>query len=176
MAVSDNWQASPLEQRIAWAVAASCIILVVIASSRPAWFDVSTYSAHHASATAAHPSEPANRAVGAPPTHQQAQTHHHATPSHRLDHARHSAPTHHRNPTKLAHGFYIQLGAFNERLRAQGLADQLKHRGWHHTVIASTKGGLHAVWIGPKSTRSAAVTLLKTVQRTFKNKGFIVHH
>ena len=41
MSESANWQASLLEQRMAWGIAAGCIILVVLASARPEWFDFS---------------------------------------------------------------------------------------------------------------------------------------
>jgi len=175
MAKSGNWQASLLEQRIAWAVATVCLILVLLTSTRPAWFDFSTSGhkpvARHAATTPVKhairktnapikKAPPALRAVSPPKQH----TVHSKTKQ---------APT--KKVITVARGFYIQLGAFNERPRAQGLADRLQHQGWH-TVIASTQGGLHAVWIGPKPTRRAAETLLKAVQARLKNKGFIVHH
>jgi len=80
-----------------------------------------------------------------------------------------------KKKTTLTHGFYVQLGAFAEKSRAHGLADQLKRKGWS-VKITDKKNGLHAVWIGPKSTKADAEKLLKTIRSKLKQKGFIVQH
>jgi len=186
MAEPGKWHASLLEQRIAWAVAASCLILVLLASARPAWFDFSTPAQTQATGhiePVLHKTIPAKhsvakRSITKRPVAKKAVAGQAVTPAKKLRavHANTKpASTPARTQAMLAHGFYIQLGAFNERPRAQGLADRLQHQGWH-TVIAPTQGGLHAVWIGPRPTRRGAEILLKTVHARLKNKGFIVHH
>ena len=165
---------------MAWGIAACCIILVVLASARPEWFDFSGPKQKQVATLV--PSEPAN------PTPAK-----HATPHHRITHIqKNRKPTHVSPPAKtptvhatdkstpaakteqIAGGFYVQLGAFQEHPRARGLADQIKRKGWH-SVISPTKGGLHAVLVGPKHTRNEAETLLKAIQGSIKKKGFIVH-
>ncbi|GAV19508.1 rare lipoprotein A [Mariprofundus micogutta] len=76
---------------------------------------------------------------------------------------------------KAASGYYIQLGAFNEKPRAQGLVDQLRQSGWHG-LINEKSTGLFAVWAGPESNRKAAETLQQAIERKLKLKGFIIHH
>jgi len=176
MTATVNWQASPLEQRIAWGVATCCMILVLLASARPEWFaatrSIQKQVVRHAQAThPKHQAKPRRHAhVKAPPKS------HAAHPvTQRPIHPKASPPAPAVKTAAVASGYYVQLGAFHEHPRAQGLADQLKRHGWH-AVIAPTQGGLHAVWIGPKQTRDAAETLLKTIQRKSGNKGFIVHH
>ncbi len=184
MSESGNWQASLLEQRMAWGIAAGCLILVLLASSRPGWFDFSaprptasvskqltkqavaqplvtptTHAARHTQ-PAVHPEPPATAAKTAPATHAK----------------RNIKPS--RRPVKahvtIADGFYIQLGAFHERPRARGLADQLKRKGFP-AVIISKSDGLHAVWVGPKHSRGGAEKLLQAIHRKLKHKGFIIH-
>jgi len=160
---------------MAWGIAASCMILVLLASARPEWFEFDLSTPQQTSlgakqtltapATQQHKTQlkthlkPHSTAVKKPPV-----VHAKTKPS--------SPPV--KNHAAIANGFYIQLGAFHERPRAQGLADQLKRSGWA-AVITSKPGGLHAVWVGPKKTRSEAETLRNALHRKFKNKGFIVH-
>ena len=176
-----------LEQRIAWAVALCCMVLVALLAIKPAWFTVAT-SRQPPIAHPAHAPHP-----------KQAVAHHHkigrkaekkATAAVRkkipavkspvrITTKKAPAPTSEPTPEptseQVVRGYYAQLGAFHEQARAQGMADQLKHHGWH-AVIATTQGGLHAVWVGPKAARSDAEALLKSIQRKINTKGFIVHH
>ncbi len=173
MSEPGNWQASLLEQRMAWGIAAICIMLVMLASARPEWFDFTTphptpvakqtqsTSTKHAATRQrqTHPTRakpPATAAKKAPVIHAKAKT----------------SPL--AKPTAITGGFYVQVGAFKEHLRARGLADQLKRQG-SSVVIVSKKDGLHAVWIGPKKTRAEAEKLLKTMHLKHNNKGFIIH-
>jgi len=180
MSESANWQASLLEQRMAWGIAACCIILVVLASARPEWLDFSGPKKKQIATLA--PSEPAKPAPAKHATvHprktqvQKAQKPTHVSPPakaptvHAIDKPKPAAKT-----EQIAGGFYVQLGAFKEYPRALGLADQIKRKGWH-SIISPTKGGLHAVLVGPKQTRNEAEKLLKSIQGRIKNKGFIVH-
>jgi len=176
MSESANWQASLLEQRMAWGIAACCIILVVLASARPEWFDFSGPKQKQVATLV--PSEPTKHASA----HQRKMHIQKAKKPTRVSPPA-KAPTVHQTdkPTPAAKtehisgGFYVQLGAFKEHPRARGLADQIKRKGWH-SVILPTKGGLHAVLVGPKQTRNEAEKLLKSIQGRIKKKGFIVHH
>jgi cell division septation protein DedD len=175
-----NWQASLLEQRMAWGIAASCIILVLLVFARPEWFEFDFSTPQHAPV--------ASPVLTAQATHAASQQHKTQPKTLAKPHAaavKKSPTAHSKTKTKpsphpvkkhtaIADGFYIQLGAFHERPRAQGLADQLKRSGWA-AVITTKPGGLHAVWVGPKTTRSEAEKLSKAIHRKFKNKGFIVH-
>ena len=175
MSESTNWQASLLEQRMAWGIAACCIILVVLASGRPEWFDF--FNPNQKQVATLSPSGPAKHATAHQrKTHiQKAKKPTHVSPPakaptvHAIDKPKPAAKT-----EQIAGGFYVQLGAFKEYPRALGLADQIKRKGWH-SIISPTKGGLHAVLVGPKQTRNEAETLLKSIQGRIKNKGFIVH-
>jgi len=178
MSESGNWQASLLEQRMAWGIAAVCIMLVLLASARPEWFEFDLFAPPPKQVTKQAQTTPAKHVVT-----RQRQTHP-ATHARQPAKALKKAPAIHAKakaspPTVAKHaaiadGFYVQLGAFKERPRAQGLADQLKRKGWA-TVIAIKADGLHAVWVGPEKTRGEAEKLRKAIQRKLRNKGFIVH-
>jgi len=164
-----EWQASLIEQRTAWGVAAGCMMLVSLAAVRPDWFDLSTWlqpsKRAESVATTLQSSPPQTSAPKAVVA--QARPHAMHPPSVRAHH-------HHAAAATIANGYYVQMGAFQERSRAQGMVKHLKKRGWK-AVLTTTRLGLHAVWIGPKRTRSEAERLLKIIRAKLKNKGFIVH-
>ena len=161
---------------MAWGIAAGCIILVVLASARPEWFDfsgpkqkqVATLSLSGPAKHATAPHRKTHMQKNRKPTHVSPPAK--APTVHAIDKPKPAAKT-----EQIAGGFYVQLGAFKEHPRARGLADQIKRKGWH-SIISPTKGGLHAVLVGPKQTRNEAETLLKSIQGRIKKKGFIVHH
>jgi len=163
---------------MAWGVAASCMILIMLASTRPAWFEFDFSTVQQPPLTSPALTAPATHVVTQQRNTQAklpAQPHPAAVKKTPTLHAKtNTAPYPAKKHTAIADGFYIQLGAFHERPRAQGLADQLKRNGWS-AVIAGKPGGLHAVWVGPKKTRAGAETLRKAIHHKFKNKGFIVH-
>ncbi len=70
-------------------------------------------------------------------------------------------------------GFYVQVGAFRDPARARALAGRLKRRGFSARIVAKA-GGLHAVWAGPRSSRSEAETLKNSIQLKAGLSGFIV--
>jgi len=189
MSASVHWRASILEQRMAWAVAICCMVTVAVAAIKPEWFTFTAPNRHAELRQAAAP-----QASHVTAHHQRSLRREQRTAEKAVASARkkmHSVTPPVRNTarskpvstskqtatpaaTSVVSGYYAQLGAFQERARARGMADQLKHRGWH-AVIATTQGGLHAVWVGPKTTRGQAETLLKSIQRKTRHKGFIVH-
>jgi len=73
----------------------------------------------------------------------------------------------------IASGYYVQLGAFSESPRAQGMADQVSLKGWKARVVP--KGKVHAVWVGPVANRGEADAARKEIEKKLKLKGFIVH-
>ncbi len=178
MPETEQWQASLLEQRIAWGIAACCIILVFLASTRPEWFEL----------PAPTPQQVVNKEPNRKTSHPAPVIHHHQveTPLEAPVKTQPSKPkpkkrlvvttpkTKTPDTTVIASGFYVQIGAFHERHRAQGLTDQLKRKGWK-AVISTRKNRLYAVWVGPKQTHASAEKLLLTIQRKLKSKGFIVH-
>jgi len=187
MSASVHWHASIPEQRIAWAVAICCMVIVALVAIKPEWFtggasgkhsDLRQANAPHSIYATTHRRQASLKVQKKARATIRKKTHTVAPPARNTAKSKSKprqavvlAPT----AAPAASGYYAQLGAFHERSRAQGMADQLKHHGWH-AVIATTQGGLNAVWVGPKSTRSGAETLLKSIQRKIKNKGFIVHH
>ncbi|MDQ6997561.1 MAG: SPOR domain-containing protein [Mariprofundus sp.] len=188
-----NWQASLIEQRIAWSFSFCAIVITLFAIAQPQWFELlsAVNSPVHQPTPVTKPVQPTRTktmntitAAAESPAPQKA-----APPPAVIKPITQATPvtpsqtkviakkttTIAPKKTVLASGFYVQLGAFDEKSRAQGLADQLKRKGWS-VKIATKKNGMHAVWIGPKSTKPEAETLLKTIHRKLKQKGFIVQH
>jgi len=175
MPETEQWQASLPEQRTARGLAACCIILVFLASVRPEWFELPVPAPQQQTIKKVQ----AKKAPHAPPViqHHPVKTQlktHKIQPKPKKPPAMVTPPRSVSDTATIGNGFYVQLGAFHERPRAQGLTDQLKRKGWN-AVISVRKNGLYAVWVGPKKTRTSAEKLLKTIQRKLKIKGFIVH-
>jgi len=175
MPETEQWQASLPEQRTTWGIAACCIILVFLASARPEWFEFPVPAPQQQIVKKVQPKKP----LRAPPViqHHQVETQlkmHKIQPKPKKPSATVTPKAPASDTVSIVGGFYVQIGAFHERPRAQRLTDQLKRKGWK-AVISVRKSGLYAVWIGPKQTRSSAEKLLKTIQRKLKSKGFIVH-
>jgi len=180
-----NWQASRLEQRSAWGISLCAILLIFVASAQPQWFDFSSPAkpiqpAHN---TRSHPITPHKTSIQPPTklTHSVSKTQHATTktpsPSPTHKNIKKLTPQHpiKSKPIAIVSGFYVQLGAFDQRPRAQRLVDRLKKKGWS-VKLAHKKDGLYGVWIGPKSNRKKVENLQHTIQRTLNYKGFIIHH
>ncbi|MFQ5519455.1 MAG: SPOR domain-containing protein [Mariprofundus sp.] len=193
MTTSGEWQASLLELRTAWVIAACCIALIFTASVRPDWFEFPTpnpdLQQQFESVESAKKTEPVRAAIQPQKIEPAVQ---HAQPQAEKPAAvapAQSKPVVSPKPpaaivkakqpaatsSAIANGYYVQIGAFKERSRAQGLTDQLKRQSWN-TVIVEKKPGLHAVWIGPKQHRGEAEALLKSIDLKLKRNGFIIHH
>jgi len=175
MPETESWQASLLEQRTAWGIAACCIILIFLASAQPEWFEFRKPEPQHHTVK----KSPSKKIPVPSPAIQHHPVETHAQkpvlkPKIKAPPVTTPPKTHVSKASAIAGGFYVQVGAFHERPRARGLTDQLKRKGWS-AVISARKSGLYAVWIGPKKTRASAGKLLKTIQRKLKIKGFIVH-
>ncbi len=195
-----GWQASLLEQRLAWGVAAGCIVLAVLAAHRPEWFDFSAPAPEPAaeqtriapslplagrdvsavSHSAAVAKKPAPAEPTVVPTRSDStrpgstRTESTQSASSRSAHARVEQSRPPAPAAAIAPGYYVQLGAFQQRARARGLADQLRRHGWHAVVVVARAGGLHAVWAGPNRTRAAAESQQAAIQRKLRKRGFIV--
>ncbi len=199
-----QWQASLFEQRTAWAIALCAIVIIVIAASQPQWFQFTAEPETSQQVHQQPVSKTITRKSVSAPVAQAAQTKHATAsptktpaktkpvrttssknksnhqPNHlpnpkpaTLSHAKH--PTAALNASGIGKGFYVQIGAFKDKNRAQRLNNKLKKKGWSVHII-SRKSSLHAIWIGPKSTRKKAEELLKTIQRKLNYKGFIVQN
>ncbi|TLS69147.1 SPOR domain-containing protein [Mariprofundus erugo] len=198
MSESTHWQASQAEHRIAWITAGICIALLFIASLRPQWFEFSLpsfdnntsfTSLHEDEPVAARPEaevpsepEPQQAEVIPPPAEKKIATVTPSTPvaepakkspAKEMIHERQPPRQVTRQPAQPANGYYVQLGAFSEQPRAQGLADRLTSLGFQAQVV--TRGKLHAVWAGPAPTQLKAEQLQKAIASKLSNKGFITH-
>ncbi len=188
-----KWQASLIEQRIAWGTTFCAIIIAMLAVAQPQWFKFSfaTIKPFHNQAPVAKSAQVMGRKTIAvktqveqpapvkttpvkavtikPVTRSTPVTQVNAKP------ANNKVITAVKKAAFVTPGFYVQLGAFEKTSRAHGFADQLKRKGWS-VKITDKKNGLHAVWIGPRSTKAGAEKLLKTIRSTLKQKGFIIQH
>ena len=176
------WQASPLEYRSALGIALVSILLVITAAAKPQWFDFSAPDQTKTTVTQK-PTQISNQAATAaisePPSSMPlitpepiAKTEPIHSPS-----ADRPAEPHQSTPpvtSPVAAGYYIQLGAFKERSRAQHLVQQLQKYGWH-AIVNARKHGLHAVWVGPKQTHTQANSLRQAIHSKLKMRGFIIH-
>jgi len=184
------WQASQTEQRTAWSLAGFCMIVVLIASLHPQWFDFPRIDNNSSSQQSSniYPTEPRHH-MTQPEAPQKPANHHRekeATPpaasppsaetkspvTAKPNMAKQMVHPSQALPAQPAAGYYIQLGAFKEYARAQGLADRLSHLGWPSQIIV--RGQLHAVWAGPASTRAKAKQLQQAIAAKLRNKGFII--
>ena len=73
----------------------------------------------------------------------------------------------------LAHGYYVQAGAFKSAARAKKIAGLLQRAGWHVQTIIK-KNTLYAVLIGPRETRGDAQNVKQQLASKNKLNGFIV--
>jgi len=84
-----------------------------------------------------------------------------------------STDRHMKGRNELKHGYYVQAGAFKDTARAKKLANLLQHAGWHVQVILKDHE-LHAVLVGPWSTRNQAQSTKLQLAHKNKIKGFII--
>jgi len=181
-----HWQASLIEQRTAWGIAACGMLIIILAASQPQLFEFSSGS--HKQVSEADPivKSRAQNQTKAPPLTQAAPktkaivkstTEKTAAVKSVLKTTPVIKPASKVIKSKstpiITKGFYVQLGAFGEKTRAQGFADNLIRKGWS-VKIFTKKSGLHAVWVGPKKSHTEAAKLLKNIQLKLKQKGFIV--
>ncbi len=156
-----NWKASLIEHRTAWITACFCLLIVLIAGTKPELFKITSKQAV----------EPTTH--GTPATEQVT-----ASTPEKVEKPAVAAkkPVVKRvkaKPTSPAPGYYVQLGAFGEASRAQGLLEMLKKQNWKATTTRKADG-LLAVWAGPKKSRTDAEKLQKAIEKKLKIKSFIV--
>ncbi|NWF36842.1 SPOR domain-containing protein [Mariprofundus sp. KV] len=187
MSGETNWQASVMEHRAAWIVAACCLLLILTASLKPDLFTPSPEQAnetvtkleraksqakHLPAAIIEEPEqiepepvvEPVNPGTVVAP----------AKPVVKQEVAKKPVLKATPSADEPGSGYYVQLGAFKERPRAQGLIDQLKRHGWSG-VLSQKNNGFYAVWAGPEQQRTEADKLQIAIEKKMKTKGFIVH-
>ncbi|MFQ5356133.1 MAG: SPOR domain-containing protein [Mariprofundaceae bacterium] len=74
----------------------------------------------------------------------------------------------------LQHGFYVQVGSFNDPARARKQAAKLRLAGWNVNIVIKNSG-MHAVRVGPWQSRTNADKSKARLLKEFKLKGFIVN-
>ncbi|NWF38023.1 hypothetical protein F3F96_02565 [Mariprofundus sp. NF] len=187
MSGETNWQASVIEHRTAWIVAACCLLLIFIASLKPDLFTTSPEQvaeaevkeerakplAKHLPATIAEEPERIEPEPVAEPIKPKTVIAP-AKPVVKKEVAKQPVIKAAPSADEPGSGFYVQLGAFKEKPRAQGLIDQLRHHGWSG-VLSKKTNGLYAVWAGPEQQRAEADKLQIAIEKKMKTRGFIVH-
>ena len=184
-----NWQASVIEHRTAWSVALCCLLLILITSLKPDLFSSSDQVSVVAQEDIAaerpkHRAKPIAPRIDAKPK-QPALEHVTEVKRPKVVVAAAKPIVKKSTPKKIVtkpaattvstpdSGYYVQLGAFKEKPRAQGLVDQLKRQGWSG-ILSRKSSGLYVVWAGPEKERSKVDKLQVAIEKKMKIKGFIV--
>lgn len=165
MGTKRDWKASLTEYRAAWIVACLCLLVIAIAGVRPDFFEGSIKKVDE---VAVHDTAPIKKSTL--PTPKRAETP--VTTAKPVPEKRAVVKKVKEKPAAPAPGYYIQLGAFNEASRAQGLLDRLKKH--HSATITRKSDGLLAVWVGPKKSRAEAEKLQKAIKSELKTESFII--
>jgi cell division septation protein DedD len=184
-----HWQASANEHRIAWIVACCSIATIFLASVWPELFSLKPTSlAPEIVQVETPPAQQETRFT--PPKKEALQTT--IEPPQRISNTKRESaaviskikPVINKKPqqqapeikpkkvTATSGNYYVQAGAFKEKSLARKLASRMKKHGWNAIIVP--KSGFHAVWVGPKNSRSGIENLQKSIDRTLNIKGFIV--
>lgn len=178
MANSNHWQASLGEHRTAWIIACCCIATIFLASVWPDLFSFKSTAPTSESqghdqqeSRFATPEKQTSRTIKKQP--QQALTANKKSTA--VAGKKNQTQTLEAEPKKVAAAsgnYYVQAGAFKEKTLARKLASRINRHGWNAAIVP--KSGLHAVWVGPKNSRSGIENLQKSIHRTLNIRGFIV--
>ncbi len=74
----------------------------------------------------------------------------------------------------LKKGYYIQVGAFREKIWARKWQSQAKSKGYRALVIYSKARNLYRVVIGPYPSKEEAVKVARKVDNLFKVRSSVV--
>jgi len=183
-----KWKAGAREYRLALIVAVAGSLALVLLIVAPSWFPAGQITSDtKASQTTAYslppkPEQdaPADIKTNHAPAPQKTEKHptpqiNTPSPVKAASHRQSSLATnrHMKDKNKLKHGYYIQVGAFKDVVKATKLANSLQHAGWHVQII-SKKNALHAVLTGPWVTRARARNAKQKLSDKNKLKGFII--
>lgn len=185
MSGEKNWQASVIEHRAAWITAACCLLIILTVSLKPDLFTASEQVVEAAQpemqAERSRPEAPAiedeQEVIEPEPAAEPIKPKPVIAPSKpavKKDIAKQPIIKAVPSADEPSGGYYVQLGAFKERPRAQGVIDQLKRHGWNG-VLSQKSSGLYAVWAGPEAQRAGADKLQIAIAKKMKTRGFIVH-
>ncbi len=178
MANSNHWQASLSEHRTAWIIACCCIATIFLASVWPDLFNFKSTSPAPESQSHIQqenrfttPEKHTSRTIKKQPKQ--------ASKANRGSTAvavkKNQTQTLEAEPKKVvaaSGNYYVQAGAFKEKTLARKLASRINKHGWNAAIVP--KSGLHAVWVGPKNSRSGIEKLQKSIHHTLNIRGFIV--
>jgi len=181
-----GWIASGREHRLALIIAVAGSLVLILLLVKPSWFpagqSISDNRTDQAKTTAySLPPKPerdlsadmgTNQAPALHKTGKQPNPQIKKTPPVKVvSHRPPSLAAEDRNGLK--HGYYVQVGAFKDVVKAKKLVKSLQHAGWHvQTVIR--KKALHAVLAGPFQTRIKAESAKVKLAKQSGVKGFIV--
>ncbi len=199
MEPAKDWRASLAEHRSAWIIATACVVLVIVAALRPELFHPSPSTEEQSSVAEQKPQTyapvAANRSGPNPPADVPASVPDRATdqpapeaskpapgqasrplPRHVEAPARKATP--HKSDASpsqplVSGSYYVQVGAFRDQDHAKRLARRISRQGWHAHVVRKSEN-LHAVWVGPRASRSLAQTLQESLKQRLNLNGFIV--
>ncbi len=73
----------------------------------------------------------------------------------------------------LKYGYYVQVGAFKDPVKAKRMATLLQQTGWHAQIV-SKRNNLHAVLSGPLKTRKKAKNMKSRLAKQSGIKGYII--
>jgi cell division septation protein DedD len=156
MADSNHWQASLNEHRAAWIIACCSIGIIFLASTWPNLFSFKSTL----------PTSGSRQVETQTRTQQGVRF---AAPKKQTHLTIKKQP---KKTTATLDNYYVQAGAFKEKIRARKLVSRMKEHGWNAVIVP--KSGFHTVWVGPKNSSNSIESLRKSIHRTLNIKGFIV--
>jgi len=198
-----QWGASLRERQVATSIALVCLLLIVIVSIWPDIFqsasshDVpqqsgapeATPSVAMVKPGPAEPSVPASspvatispraaESVSRSATDASSAASHHAPPKVKaattaIQKSASKPPTLKTPP--LPTGYYVQVGAFSDRKRAEAMQQKVRRAGWPVYIMPKAKGLLGVV-IGPYPSRKQAGQQQQKILQQLKLKGYPIQH
>jgi cell division septation protein DedD len=172
MSNTHKWHASVRENRVALIIACICIAII---SSLSAWPNLIPFRQNKAQAPDVRHASPVKKPTAKPAAKIAAKK---RSPAKAVRAAKSQtkkrpAARPEKAPASAKPAFYVQVGAFKQVARAQGLIDQLHQHRWAAIIEARPKQ-FHAVWAGPFTSRAMAEKLMEQINSKLKIKGFIV--
>lgn len=95
-------------------------------------------------------------------------------PPAKVEAARKPVTTHSAPVAQTPPGYFVQVGAFKDKAHANQLRRKLTASGFNCRLV-DRGNGLHGVWIGPESSRSAAEKLQQELKSRLHMQGFVTH-
>lgn len=163
------------ERRLAWAISAACCIVIVLALAWPSLFASKTSempeqapsppTVYHLPEKAKPLVQPDRAAITpAKPAAKKPAPQPSTKPAEKAQPAADTSP--------VRPGYYVQVGAFREKPRADKMATRLKQQHWPVALVP--KRQMLAVWVGPYHLRNEALKAGSQLEKEQHLKGFVV--